>query len=152
MSEYQVMPELTVEEYAELKADIAQRGVMVPIEYDEHGHVLDGYHRLRICCELGIKDFPKVIRAGMTEAEKLTHARKLNMARRQLTGEQKRELIRDQLKATPEQSDRQIAKALGVDHKAITAQRKGMETRGEIPHIKSSIDIYIYRSGRNFKP
>lgn len=140
MSEYQVMPELTVEEYAELKADIAQRGVMVPIEYDEHGHVLDGYHRLRICGELGIKDFPKVIRAGMTEAEKLTHARKLNMARRQLTGEQKRELIRDQLKATPEQSDRQIAKALGVDHKTITAQRKGMETRGEIPHIKSSID------------
>lgn len=31
MSNYQVMPELTAEEYAELKADIALRGVMVPI-------------------------------------------------------------------------------------------------------------------------
>ena len=74
---------------------------MVPIEYDELGNVLDGYHRLRICSELGINDFPKVICAGMTEAEKLTHARKLNMARRHLTQEQKRVLIREQLKETP---------------------------------------------------
>ena len=98
---YQVMPELTAEEYAELKADIALRGVMVPIEYDEAGNVLDGYHRLRICGELGIKDYPRVIRSGMSEAEKLTHARKLNMARRHLTQEQKRGLIREQLRATP---------------------------------------------------
>lgn len=140
MSDYQVMPELTPEEYLELKTDIARRGVMIPIEYDELGNVLDGYHRLKICGELGIKDFPKVIRAGMTETEKLTHARKLNMARRQLTSEQRRELIRDQLKATPEQSDRQIAKALGVDHKTIGLQRHEMEGRGEIPHIESTID------------
>ncbi|MBQ3448601.1 MAG: ParB N-terminal domain-containing protein, partial [Synergistaceae bacterium] len=74
---YQVIPELTPEEYAELKADIAERGVMIPIEFDEQGNVLDGYHRLQICAELGIKDYPKVIRAGMSESEKLTHARKL---------------------------------------------------------------------------
>ena len=132
MSDYQVMPELTAEEYAELKVDIAQRGVMVPIEYDEQGNILDGYHRLKICGELGIKDFPKVIRAGMTEVEKLTHARKLNMARRQLTGDQKRELIRDQLKATPEQSDRQIAKALGVSHVTVGSQRRELESIGQI--------------------
>ena len=114
MSKYQVMPELTEDEYAELKGDISQRGVMVPIEYDELGNVLDGHHRLRICDELGIKEFPKVIRAGMTESEKLIHARKLNMARRHLTGEQRRELIRNQLRATPEQSDRQIAQVLGT--------------------------------------
>ena len=132
MSKYQVMPELTEDEYTELKSDIALRGVMVPIEYDEQGNVLDGYHRLRICEELGIKDFPKVIRAGMTEVEKLTHARKLNMARRQLTGDQKRELIRDQLKATPEQSDRQIAKALGVSHATVGSQRRELESIGQI--------------------
>lgn len=140
MSEYQVMPELTAEEYAELKADIARRGVMVPIEYDELGHVLDGYHRLRICGELGIKDFPKVIRAGMTEAEKLTHARKLNMARRQLTQEQKRGLIREQLKETPKQSDRQIAKALGVSHPTVSAQRKELEENGDVEKFTTSID------------
>lgn len=135
---YQVMPELTPEEYAELKADIALRGVMVPIEYDEAGNVLDGYHRLRICGELGITDYPRIVRAGMSEAEKLTHARKLNMARRHLTQEQKRGLIREQLKETPEQSDRQIAQALGVDHKTISVQRRGMEAGGEIPQLDAS--------------
>ena len=129
---YQVMPELTAEEYSELKEDISRRGIMVPVEYDELGNVLDGYHRLKICGELGIKEFPKVIRAGMTEPEKLTHARKLNMARRQLTGDQKRELIRDQLKATPEQSDRQIAKTLGVSHVTVGTQRRELESIGQI--------------------
>ena len=138
MAEYQVMPELTAEEYAELKADIEQRGVMVPIEYDEFGNVLDGYHRLKICGELGIKDFPRVIRAGMTEAEKLTHARKLNMARRHLTQEQKSVLIREQIKATPEQSDRQIAQALGVSPTTVGTARRDMEDKGQLSKLDTS--------------
>ena len=56
MNNYQVMPDLTADEYAELKADIKTRGVMVPIEFDEQGNPLDGHHRLRICEELGITD------------------------------------------------------------------------------------------------
>ena len=139
MADYQVMPELSAEEYAELKADIEQRGVMVPIEYDEQGNVLDGYHRLKICGELGIKDFPKVIRAGMTEAEKLTHARKLNIARRHLDRDQKKALICEQLKETPELSDRQIAKALGVSNPTVSAHRKRMEGNGELLNFNSSI-------------
>lgn len=135
MLDYQVMPPLTEEEYAELKSDIEKRGVMVPIEYDEQGNVLDGHHRLQICAELGIKDFPKVIRAGMTEEEKRTHARKLNMARRQLNREQKQELIREQLRETPEKSDRQIGRELGVDNKTVAAQRIHLEAGEEIPHL-----------------
>lgn len=129
---YQVMPDLTAEEYEELKADIAKRGVMVPIEYDEQGNVLDGHHRLQICKELGIAEYPKVIRAGMTEEEKRTHARKLNMARRQLNREQRRELIKEQLLETPEKSDRQISQALGVSHATVGAQRKQLESIGQI--------------------
>ncbi len=138
MKNYQVMPELTPEEYAELRADIAERGVMIPIEYDEEGNVLDGYHRLKICEELDIKDFPRVIRAGMTEAEKLTHARKLNIARRHLTRVQIRELIREQLKETPEQSDRQIAKALGVHQSTVGTQRKELEQSGQVSKLDTS--------------
>lgn len=46
---FQVMPPLSAEEFSELKADIAARGVMVPIEYDEAGAVLDvsGYNQDR---------------------------------------------------------------------------------------------------------
>lgn len=138
MNEYQVMPPLSDEEYAELKSDIAARGVMVPIEFDEHGNVLDGHHRLMICNELGINDYPKVVRAGMTESEKRTHARKLNMARRQLNQEQRRELIREQLRETPEKSDRQIANSLGVDHKTVSVRRNELEGTGEIPQLAST--------------
>ena len=138
MQDYQVMPPLTAEEYNELKTDIAQRGVMVPIEYDEHGNVLDGHHRLQICAELGIKDFPKVIRAGMTEAEKRTHARKLNMARRQLTATQKRQAIQDQLQETPEMSDRQIAQAIGVANSTVTRNREKMVESGQLLQCNSS--------------
>lgn len=136
---YQVMPNLSTEEYAELKSDIASRGVMVPIEFDEQGNVLDGHHRLQICEELGIKDFPKVIRAGLTEEEKYTHARKLNLARRHLSQEQKRGLIQQQLQATPEKSDRQMAKSLGVSPTTVGTVRKDLENSGQLSKLDSSI-------------
>lgn len=136
---FQVMPNLSADEYAELREDIKRRGVMVPIEFDENGVILDGHHRLQICEELGIKDYPRVIRAGMTDEEKRTHARKLNMARRHLTQEQKRGLICEQLKETPEKSDRQIAKALGVSDKTVGSQRKELESTAEIPQLKTNI-------------
>lgn len=137
---YQVMPPLTAEEYSELKSDIAQRGVMVPIEYDEHGNVLDGHHRLQICAELGINDFPKVIRAGMTEAEKRTHARKLNMARRQLNREQIAAITKQQIQETPELSDRQIARDLGglVSNPTVSKYRKELEESGQVLNFNTS--------------
>lgn len=138
MQDYQVMPPLTAEEYNELKNDIAERGVMVPIEYDEHGNVLDGHHRLQICAELGIKDFPKVIRAGMTEAEKRTHARKLNMARRQLSREQRRDLILDEALEHPEKSDRQIAKELSVSPTTVGTVRAQAALDGQVSKLDTS--------------
>lgn len=140
MSNYQVMPDLTAEEYAELKSDIAERGVMVPIEFDEHGNTLDGHHRLKICKELGITDYPKVIRAGMTETEKRTHARKLNMARRQLNREQIAEITKQQILETPHLSDRQITKELGglVSNPTVSKYRKELEQSGEVLNFNTS--------------
>jgi hypothetical protein len=46
---YQVMPALPAEDYEALKADIAARGVMVAIEVDEYGNILDGYNRTKVC-------------------------------------------------------------------------------------------------------
>ncbi len=125
-------------EYGELKMDIMERGVMVPIEFDEEGNVLDGYHRLKICKELGIEDYPRVVRTGMSDEDKRTHARKLNMARRQITQEQRREIIRQQLMDTPEKSDRQIAAGLGVSNKTVSSQRKEMESSGELCKVHTS--------------
>lgn len=90
--QYQLLPGLTTDEFAALKADIAERGVMVPIEFDENGTVLDGHHRLRACAELGIVEYPTIIRQGMTEGEKREHVLALNLDRRHLTREQRKAL------------------------------------------------------------
>ena len=75
----------------------------------------------------------------MTEEEKIAHARRLNLARRHLSQEQKRELIREQLKETPEKSDRQIAKVLGVSNKTVSEIRNEMVQAGQLCNLHSSI-------------
>ena len=126
---YQPMPDLTPAEYEALKADIAQHGVQVPIEVDEHGAILDGHNRQRICAELGIAA-PTITRAGLTEDEKHAHALRLNLQRRHLTSAQKRELIRAELDRDPGRSDREIGRLIGADHKTV-----GNVRRGEIPRV-----------------
>jgi site-specific DNA-methyltransferase (adenine-specific) len=81
---YQLFPPLRDEEYQALKADIAKRGVMVPVERDEGGRVLDGHHRVRACRELGLPDPPAVTRSGLDEPGKVEHALKANLLRRHL--------------------------------------------------------------------
>lgn len=139
MSPYQVMPPLTEAEYRALRDDISANGVLIAIEMDEHGNILDGHHRLAVCRELGITDYPRVIRAGMSEEEKRAHARRLNMSRRHLTQEQKRTIIREQLKETPSLSDRYISAALGVSDKTVGSQRKNMIATAEIPQLLSTV-------------
>jgi len=99
LEKYQVMPDLSEKEYQELKDDIEARGVMVPIEYDDLGNVLDGHHRLKACAELGIKYWPRMVRHGLTEEEKKTHALVLNLARRHMGKEQRQELWAEMRKA-----------------------------------------------------
>jgi hypothetical protein len=130
---YQTFDPLSAEEFAALEADILERGVLVPIEFDEDGNPLDGHHRLAICQKHGITDYPSVVRYGLSEKEKLAHARKLNMARRHLTREQKQEQIRQALMENSGDSDRKIAKSLQVDHKTIANYRRRLEEGGEIP-------------------
>ena len=54
-SPYQVLPDLTPEEYASLRESVAQHGVVVPIVVDEHGQTIDGHNRQTICKELDLK-------------------------------------------------------------------------------------------------
>ncbi len=137
---YQLLPDLTAEEFAALKADIADRGVLVPVEYDESGHILDGHHRVRACTELGIAEWPRITRSGMTEVEKRAHVRALNLHRRHLSVEQRRALIADAIREAPERSDRQIAASLQVSHPTVSKVRSGLETAGEVEPASTTID------------
>jgi ParB-like chromosome segregation protein Spo0J len=50
-----LLPALTDEEYAALKADIREHGILCPLIVDEADRILDGVHRARIAAELGIE-------------------------------------------------------------------------------------------------
>lgn len=144
---YQLFDDLTEEEYAALRDDIARCGVLVPIEFDEDGNVLDGHHRLRACQELGITDYPRVVRAGLDEQGKRNHTRSLQMLRRHLTSEQKRRVIADQLRDTPERSDRAIGRQLGVSHATVASVRNHLVLSGQLDQMLQRI---VDRAGQQY--
>jgi len=95
---YQLLPSLSKDEYMGLKEDIAKMGVLMPVEFDEEGGVLDGHHRLKACRELGITEYPHVTREFKSEEEKRAHVYAVNIARRQLSSEQLKQIRKEQKK------------------------------------------------------
>lgn len=126
---YQLLPLLRDQEFQALRQDIARRGIMVPIERDESGNVLDGHHRLRALEELraegyDLPDAPVIVRVGLSEAEKRFHVRSLNVHRRHLSAAQRRAVIEEQLRETPDRSDRALAHALAVSPTTVGMVRR----------------------------
>lgn len=117
-----LMRRLTEREYGNLKKDIANRGVVVPIIIDENGNILDGYHRAKIAQELVITNFVAEIRAGLSDEEKTAIARDLNEHRRHLTPDEITELARQGRENG--KSHRQIASEL--DGSLSTIYRAGV--------------------------
>src|SRR5262249_54251561 len=112
---------------------------------DEFGIIIDGHNRARACRELGINDCPVEVRSGLSEADKRTLPRKLNVLRRHLSREQVRQLIGDQLRDTPEWADRGIGRELGVDHKTVGAVRADLGLTGEIPQLEKTSATTVKR-------
>jgi predicted methyltransferase len=135
------LPPLPYEQFVGLRDSIALNGVLVPILVDSDGpvrKVIDGNYRKQIAAELGY-DCPEVVHPGLDDDEKRTLARALNLARRHLTQEQKRELISDQLLEMSARSNRFVAKALGVHHATVAAVRAEMEGTGEISSFERTV-------------
>lgn len=132
MSKYQVMPPLSKAERDSLKEQIEEYGVTDPVLVSQHGDIIDGHNRVEIAKELGI-DYPTREISGTDEKLRdLAYTR--NSGRRNLSTQQKRELIARSLKDDPGKSDREHAKRVGVDHKTVTTVRRDLEANGEIPH------------------
>jgi hypothetical protein len=132
------LPPLTYEQLQALRDNIAVNGVLVPILVDEDDRIIDGYYRKTIAGELGY-DCPEIDQRGLTEGEKRILARALNLARRQLTQEQKRHLIAEQLQETPHRSNRWIGKQLGVSHPTVAAVRAELEATGKLFQLEETL-------------
>lgn len=64
----------------------------------------------------------------------------LNVFRRHLTPEKRREMIEKVLLKHPDISDRAIGRLAKVDHKTVSDIRSKKEGRGEIPHVETRTD------------
>lgn len=109
---FQPMPELTPEQYGALRADIAENGVVNPVVLDQYGRILDGHNRVQIAESLGI-EYPTIVQAVESDEDAMNKAVALNCARRHLTREQQREVIRKEILRRPGDSDRAIARRVG---------------------------------------
>ena len=127
---YRLLPPLDPETYAGLKANIAVNGVQVPIVKDEKGYILDGFARAKIAKELGY-ECPSVTVRGLSEQEKRSQVRALNLARRHLDHAARREIIAEELRENPDRSNRWIAKSLGVSHPTVASVRQQIGATGK---------------------
>lgn len=139
-----LLPDLTPDEFAELKADIQDRGIQVPIMLAVAGDdgetttydVIDGQHRLKAACELGITfdDLRWQLVTGTPE-ELAALAFDLNVKRRQLTKAQRNQSavklrqaglsyrdIADRLKASHETIRRAVKASDATQPETITGK------------------------------
>jgi ParB-like chromosome segregation protein Spo0J len=135
MPKYQPMPDLSPDEFEVLKHDVAENGIQIPVIQDEHGQTLDGHQRERAARELGQKNYPVKVIAGLTDEQKWQFALSVNVKRRHLSTAQKRTLIEQELRRLPDISNHWVAENLGVDEKTVLATRKKLESTSEIPKL-----------------
>src|ERR1700730_4502997 len=143
----EMFPLMSEPELRELGEDIKKNGlasrvVMWRDQESEKDFVLDGRNRLdamaRASLDLDInKHFEWRI---STKTDPYEYVISANIHRRHLTAEQKDELIAKLLKATPEKSNRQIAKTVGKSHPHVAKVRKKLEKSGDVETVTTSID------------
>src|SRR5262249_46538880 len=138
-------------EFSALVEDIKTRGLRQPVVTMEDGDgnriLVDGIHRLDA---LQIAD-PAAIAPNnynvfakplptMPEAEIVALVSSLNIHRRHLTGEQRRELIAKVLKANPEKSDRQVAGTVKASPTPVGKVRAKLEANGDVSNLDTRTD------------
>jgi hypothetical protein len=146
-----LFPMLSAEELDKLTADIKANGLKLRVDVRTLARppggtlfepldieVLDGRNRLEALELAGIEIDPDTHFNDMgflDGAGAFLHIMSMNVHRRHLTSEQKRQAIDALLKADPSQSDRQIAKAAKAHHGTVASRRTDLEATGEISQL-----------------
>jgi hypothetical protein len=166
----ELFPLMLADELRDLGEDIQQNGLTTPIalwraDPKSPAQLLDGRNRLdgieaATGCQVQVvlEAIPRshttvwTIKAGdWINDEKVivldgrlvdpySYVISVNIHRRHLSTEQRRELIGKLLRADPGRSDRQIGKQIRADNKTVAAVRSDLERREEIPHVETRTD------------
>src|SRR2546428_13625173 len=86
----ELLPPLSTEEEIDLEQDIRKEGVLYPIQVLPDGRIVDGYHRWKLS-----RGKVAVEVVNIDEESALGLGLRLNLNRRQLSQEQKAELVRE---------------------------------------------------------
>jgi len=134
------LPALTPAERDGLRRSIRARGLGVPIVVDENNGIIDGINRLSVAAELGLdeSELRFDVQVGLSRSEKRALFLELNLERRQLTQEQRREVVALKLRRNPERSNRQIANEVGVSDHTVATVRQQLESGAHIAHLERS--------------
>jgi ParB-like chromosome segregation protein Spo0J len=118
-----LFPMIEGREFESLRDDIAARGILEPIRLYQ-GMILDGRNRYAAAKACGYKFSAKnFVEWTGTLAEAEAWVISTNLHRRHLTAKQKQEMVRARIRKSPEMSNRQIAKLLGVSHTMVADER-----------------------------
>jgi hypothetical protein len=131
-----IFPLMEGAEFDALVADIKANGLREQIVLYE-GMILDGRNRYRACIAAGIS--PTTFN-GDWIIDPAAFVISRNIRRRHLTAEQKGELIAKLLKATPEKSDRQIAKTVKASPTYVGKVRAEKEAAGDVSTVDTRTD------------
>lgn len=118
-----LIPSLSKEEFGALKADIEDRGVLVPLFVDEDDNILDGHNRYAID-----KDAPHAVISGLTPEQKVAFVYRQVGNRRNLSPEQRDELNKSMQRCAFEWYDKdpmfwtqkRIGRELGVGQQRVS--------------------------------
>lgn len=107
------VPPMSAEQDAEFRADIAERGVRVPIEIISGGIIVDGRSRYLAAKRLGIKRVP-VIRAPLNGDDPVIYMLRAATKRRHLTDDQRACLAREEMEILSQIATRERARQGGL--------------------------------------
>jgi len=118
-----LLPPLKTSEREALAADIKANGVTHPIAIDEYGNILDGHHRYAID-----RNAPTRVVPGLSPDEKVAYTIRANLARRNLSSDQTREIAKQQkqiatnLRETDPKkwTQKAVGALLGVDQTSVS--------------------------------
>ncbi len=116
--ETEILPPLSTTDYQSLVINIAKDGQQIPIIIDSKtGEIIDGHHRILACKELKIE--PKIEQRQFATPHDAERAKiMLNLARRNLSNEQRNEVIAKLRKKNWTQQE--IAEVMGISRFTVS--------------------------------
>jgi ParB-like chromosome segregation protein Spo0J len=137
MNYHKAVRDLTEDEFAALRADIARDGrIYTPVLIDNYGNIVDGAHRAKIGRELGI-DVPfQVVEASPAELAAL--AIRLNLHRRQLSAADRCRLV-EQL-AREGYAPKEIAEKIGASMPTVYRDLSELSNENSLPATRVSVN------------